>query len=409
MQTIHLGLRNLQRNYRRSLVTAMSIAFGFAAAALFAGYTQVVYRGLADQAVYGELLGQLTVSKSGFATEGRLHPQGYLFNAAEIAQISAIIHSHFPGIHIAPRLHLNGVLSNGRASTIFIAEGIDPHDMQILRSPRSRMSGGLEEGKPTAVTIANGLAEMLGLNEGKGAAVMVSTLSGQTNALDVVISDMFSTGNAGTNDKFMYLPLKLAQSLYDAENQTDRLTLLGQGSELTELDGVTLAAELKRSSFSVDIKTWQELSAFYRQVKVMFDIIFSFLLAVVLTIVVMSITSAINMNVVERTKEIGTLRAIGMKRLGVVRIFVTEALLLVLLGCVFGLVLTIAVRSGVNAADLSYQPPNATDRVPLYIGLDAGKTVMAAIMLLILSVAAAWLPARRVAHQSVIDSLGHAW
>lgn len=408
MKTIIFGMRNLQRNYRRSLVAAMSIAFGFAAAALFAGYTQVVYRGLADQAVYGELLGHLTVSKSGFAAEGRLHPQIYLFNAEEIVQISTIIQSNFPDIHIAPRLHLNGMLSNGRASTIFIGEGIDPHDMQILRGPRSRISGGLEEGKPTAVTVAVGLAEMLGLKEGSYAALMLSTMHNQTNALDVVISDLFSTGNAGTNDKFMYLPLKLAQTLYDAENQADRLTLLGQVRALTDADRGMLAAELKRAGYDVEIKTWQELSAFYRQVKVMFDMIFGFLLAIVLAIVVMSITSTMNMNVVERTKEIGTLRAIGMKRLNVVRLFVTEALLLILLGCVFGLVLTIAVRSGVNAADISYQPPNATDKVPLLIGMDINRSVMAAIMLCLLSVVSAWFPAKRAAHQPVIDSLAHA-
>lgn len=407
MRSVIFGLRNIQRNYRRSLVTAMSIAFGFAAASLFAGYMQIVYRGLADQAVYGELLGHLTIAKRGHATEGRLHPEQYLFSLDEIAKISAVIHASLPAMYIAPRLHLNGMLSNGRASTIFIAEGIDPHDMQILRGPRSRMSGGLEEGKPTAVTAASGLAEMLGLKEGSDAAVLVSTIHSQTNALDVVISDLFSTGNAGTNDKFMYMPLKLVQTLYDAENQADRLTLFSQGAAPTGTDRVMLEAALKDAGFDVEINTWQELSAFYRQVKSMFDMIFGFLLAIVVTIVVMSITNAMNMSVVERTKEIGTLRAIGMKRMGVISLFVTEALLMVVAGCVLGLAISIVVRMGVNAADISYQPPNATDRVPLLIGLDISRTFTAAVMLGVLSVISAWFPAKRAAHQSVIDSLAH--
>lgn len=407
MRSVIFGLRNLQHNYRRSLVTAMSIAFGFAAASLFAGYTQIVYRGLTDQAIYGELLGHLTISKRGLAMEGKLHPEQYLFSPDEIVKISSVVHANLPAMYIAPRLHLNGMLSNGRASTIFIAEGIDPHDMQILRGPRSRMSGGLEEGKPTAVTAANGLTEILGLKEGSDAAVMVSTMHSQTNALDVIISDLFSTGNAGTNDKFMYIPLKLVQTLYDAENQADRLTLLAQDEAPTEADRVMLEAALNGAGFDVKINTWQELSAFYRQVKSMFDMIFGFLLAIVLTIVFMSITNAMSMSVVERTREIGTLRAIGMKRMGVIRLFVTEALLLVVAGCVLGLAISFIVRMGVNAADISYQPPNATDKVPLLIGLDIGRTVIAAIMLSILSVVSAWFPARRAVHQPVIDSLGH--
>ena len=407
MNTLIFGIRNLQRNYRRSLVTASSIALGFAAAALFAGYTQIVYKGLSEQAIYGELLGHLTITKKGLTTAGRLYPEQYLFNRDVTEKISSIVHSTLADIYIAPRLHLNGLISNGRASTIFIAEGIVPRDMEILRGPRSRMSGTLEESNPTGITVAADLAGMLGLKEGSNAVLMLNTLRNQTNALDVVIADRFSTGNAATNDKFMYLPLKLAQTLYDAENSANRLTLLGLGRMPTEADRLLLETELKRAGFDVDIQTWQELSAFYRQVKAMFNMIFGFLLVIVLSIVVMSIANAMNVNVVERTKEIGTLRAIGMQRSGVIRLFVTEALLLVIGGCVLGLVLALLVRWGVNAADLSYQPPNATESVPLLIGVDIGKTLIAVCLLSVLSLVSAFFPARRAAHQPVVDSLGH--
>lgn len=407
MNILIFGIRNLQRNYRRSLVTASSIALGFAAAALFARYTQIIYRGLSEQAIYGELLDHLTITKKGLATEGRLYPEQYLFNRDVTEKISSIVHSTLADIYIAPRLHLNGLISNGRASTIFIAEGIAPRDMELLRGPRSRMSGALEQSKPTGITVAADLAGMLGLKEGSSAALMLNTLHNQTNALDVVIADRFSTGNAATNDKFMYLPLKLTQTLYEPEQSADRLTLLGQGRASTEADRVRLAAEFKRTGLEVDIQTWQELSAFYRQVKAMFNMIFGFLLVIVLSIVVMSIANAMNVNVVERTKEIGTLRAIGMQRSGVIRLFVTEALLLVIGGCVLGLVLALLVRWGVNAADLSYQPPNATESVPLLIGVDIGKTLVAVCLLSVLSLISAFFPARCAAHQPVVDSLGH--
>lgn len=407
MKYMIFGLRNLQRNFRRSLVAVMSIALGFAAASLFAGYTHTVYRGLSEQAIYGALIGHLTIEKKGYATLGRLHPEQYLFDQNEIEKISAVVNESLADIYIAPRLYLKGIISNGRASTIFIAEGIDPHDMQILRGPRGRTSGSLEENKPTSVTLAVDLAGMLGLKESSYAALMLSTMHSQTNALDVTVSDIFSTGNAGTNDKFMYLPLKLAQTLYDAENRADRLTLLGQSRALTETDREMLALELKRAGMDVEIKTWQEISVFYRQVKAMFDMIFGFLLAIVTTIVVLSIANAMSMSVVERTREIATLRAIGLKQLGIIRLFVTEALLLVLVGCLLGFMITAAVRLGVNAADISYQPPNATDSVPLYIGLDISRILIAAVLLSILGVVSAWFPARRAARLPVIDSLAH--
>ncbi len=139
----------------------------------------------------------------------------------------------------------------------------------------------------------------------------------------------------------------------------------------------------------------------------MFDMIFSFILAIVLTIVVMSVANAMGMSVVERTREIGTLRAIGLRRAGVVRLFVTEALLLVGLGCLAGMALTLLVRAGVNAAGLSYIPPNATDRVLLLVGLDGARMLSTSGLLGLLGLVAAFFPARRAARRPVTESLAH--
>ena len=49
MNTTKLALRGLMRNRRRSVVTLLAIAFGFAAISLFAGYTHNVYDGMARQ------------------------------------------------------------------------------------------------------------------------------------------------------------------------------------------------------------------------------------------------------------------------------------------------------------------------------------------------------------------------
>lgn len=407
MNAFAFAFLNLGRNLRRSLVTILSVSLGFAAVALFAGYTLMVYKGLEDQAIYGEMIGHLTVEKASFAKEGRLSPDKSLFTVSELAALQAEIHRQVPGAFIAPRLGISGMLSNGIVSTIFIAEGIAPTDMKALRGPRSFASGMLEENAQNSATVARGLAEILSLKEGSDASVLVSTIHGQANASDLVVSDVFVTGNAGTEDKFLYVPLSLARTLYDADERADRLTILLPSTNSLEEQRAALLQSLNGAGFQVKISTWQELSAFYRQVKSMFDMIFGFLLVIVITIVVMSITNAMSMSVVERTKEIGTLRAIGMRRSGIVRLFAAEAVLLVVLGCAIGLLLTLAVRYGVHGLDISYQPPNSTDRVPLLIGLDIGKSAIAASVLSLLGVLAAYVPAWRAARNPIIDSLAH--
>ncbi len=407
MNTLKLGLRNLRRNFRRSLTTALSIAFGFAAVALFSGYTKLIYLGLTEQAVHGELIGHLTLSKKGMKQEGRLHPERYLLRAEEITRIKEIIQRELPGAQVAPRLNLSGLASNGRISTIFLADGVAPDDMRVLRGPRHSDIGALSPTAPQGVTMARGLAALLGLKDGDDLSLLVSTVHGQANAADASIVNTYTTGNAGLEDKAVFLPLALAQSLYDATDRADRLTILLPDIAATDAARKQLVAAATASGLDVEVETWQELSAFYRQVKGMFDMIFTFILAIVLAIVVMSVTNAMSMSVVERTREIGTLRAIGLRRLGVVRLFVTEAMLLVGIGCLSGLALTLLVRAGVNAADITYVPPNGTGRIPLLVGIDAGKMIFTFVLLAVLGLVASLFPARRAARQAITVSLAH--
>lgn len=415
---IALALRGLLRNRRRALVTLLAIALGFAAIALFAGYTHNIYRGLSQQAIHGELLGHLTLSKRGMSREGKLNPERYLLSADDVLRISTLVRTEPQVKLITPRLALSGIVSNGRASTIFVAEGLDPAAVRELQAGMyanmtaeyAAAIGGvqvLDAGKPDSVALAAGLAGLLHLKPGDSAAVLTNTLGGQANALDIQVAGLFNTGNAATNDLFAYMPLQLVRSLYDADGRADRLTILLDDIDATESVRTKLLKKLAKAGFDVEISTWNELSAFYTQVHGMFDMIFGFIFSIVITVVVMSVANSMGMAVVERTREIGTLRAIGLRRGGVIGLFVGEAALLVLLGCIAGLLLTLGVRYGINFADISYVPPNQTSRVPLLVDLDTARIAFTALMLAVVGALAAWMPARRAAKQPIIDALGH--
>lgn len=416
--TLTLALRGLARNRRRSAVTLLAIAFGFAAITLFAGYTHNVYDGLARQSIHGELLGHLTLYKRGMKTEGKLDPDRYMLKQAEVDAITRLLADESRIQLIAPRLGFSGLISNGRASTIFIAEGIAPAAMAALQknvlTEQERASGlydniakRLDPAHQEVVELSSGLVDLLHLTTGGQAAILSNTLSGQANALDITVGHIFNTGNAGSNDKFAFVPLELARSLLDAEGRADRLTLLLDDVSQTNALRRHLSIKLKAAGFDVEIQTWQELSDFYNQVHDMFDMIFGFIFSIVLTVVVMSVANSMGMTVVERTREIGTLRAIGLKRSGVVQLFTMESMLLSVFGCLAGLLLALAVRWGINVAHISYTPPNSASAVPLLVDIDAARVAFTFALMCVVGTLAAYLPARRAANSDIIDALGH--
>ena len=411
--TFKLALRGLLRNRRRSLVTLLAIALGFSAIALFAGYTHNVYGGLARQSIHDEMIGHLTVSKRGMRTEGKLDPERYLLTQAEVDAISQLLRDEPHVKLVAPRLALSGLLSNGRASTIFIAEGVEPRAMARLQQSEAdnavvpKIKKQLDPARPEVVELSEGLADMLHLASGGQGAMLVNSLSGQANALDVTVGHTFNTGNARSNDKFAFMTLDLTRTLLDAEGRADRLTVLLDDVSQTKMLRDHLLTNLNGAGYAVEIQTWQELSDFYNQVHGMFDMIFGFIASIVLTVVVMSVANSMGMTVVERTREIGTLRAIGLKRSGVVRLFTTESMLLTLIGCLLGLLITLTVRWGINLANISYIPPNSVAPVPLLVDMDIGRVSFTFILMSVVGTLAAYMPARRAARKDIIDALGH--
>jgi putative ABC transport system permease protein len=124
--------------------------------------------------------------------------------------------------------------------------------------------------------------------------------------------------------------------------------------------------------------------------------------------VVMSVVNTMGIAVLERTREIGTLRALGLKRRGVGLLFAIEGAIIGLLGSIFGIVLNIAAWALIKGVEPTYVPPGVSTPVTLAVNLVPSLMIMLMIFLVLLSLIAAILPARRAARQNVVDALGHA-
>jgi putative ABC transport system permease protein len=407
---IKIAIRNIVKNRRRSFVTLLAIATGFAAVSLFRGYADNTYWGLRQMAVRGEGLGHLTIYKRGWLKKGKTDPEKYMFSQRQIQEVIDLVEEDDDVVLATPQINISGLVSNGSTSAIFLANGVIPRDEKIIKGSwaafRPVKGGGLSDEKPYGVEMAEDLASHLDLKPGSDAVVMASTLDGQMNALDIQVIGVYDTGSDATNDKYIRVPFVFAQSLYDTE-QADRIVVLLDDWKKTEQTRKQLLSVLSGQGLDCEIKTWNELSLFYSKVKGMFDMIFMFLFFIVLVIVVMSVVNTMGMAVIERTREIGTLRALGLKRRGVGLLFAIEGAMIGLLGSILGIALNVAVWAIIRAVEPTYIPPGVSTPVSLTVNLVPQAMLMLAVFLIVLSLIAAILPARRAARQNVVEALGH--
>jgi putative ABC transport system permease protein len=410
-----IGVRNLFRNGRRSMFTIIAIGLGFLAVNALGGFTAYIFTSLKDSYIYGEANGHLTVFKNGFLDKGKLDPVRYLLSEKELATIRGVL-ANYPEVVVAtPALQVSGLLSNGQVSTIFVGTGRVPSDIRAIGSRAIDVAGKIKlyDGKPLAddmeygIGVSHGLAQQLNLKMGATAVAMAPTVSGQINALDGQLLQLIDAPIDALEDKLTSLPLAFAQKLYDTTS-VDRVTVLLRDDSQTYAMRARLAKALTGAGLDVELKTWNELSPFYTKVKKMFNVIFLITFLIVFLIVVMSVVNTVGMSVMERTREIGTLRALGVKRRGIVALFAMESMILGAFGSLLGVVLMLAVTGTIQLLHPTWVPPQITRAVPLHIYLVAQYWLYSVILLLFLSLFSAIFPARKAARMEITSALGFA-
>jgi len=414
MTFLKIALRNLVKNGRRSFFTILAIGLGFAAVTMFGGFTSYMYSALQDALIYGQANGHLTIFKKGFLSDTHDAPEKYLISAEESVKISKTLASFSEVAFQMPQLQISGLLSNGEVSTIFVASGRQPSAVRKIRGSAPGILGNiklfqgdeLKDDVPYGVGVSRGLARLLDLKLHGSAIAMMSTAAGQVNAMDVEVFQLIDSPIELLNDKLMFVPLDFAQALFDTKG-VDRISVLLKKTAQTERVRKLVADELARQGLQVEVRTWQELAPSYGKVKDMFNMIFGFIFVIVFVIVVMSVINTVGMAIMERTREIGTLRTLGVKRSGIVLLFTAESGLLGLFGCGLGIIFCAISQLVVKLLEPTWTPPGITKAIPLEIKIIPGYLLLSLVFLVTLSLLAAVMPAWRAARRPIVEALGH--
>ncbi|MCA8102243.1 ABC transporter permease [Burkholderia contaminans] len=460
-----LAFRNLLRNRRRSSTTLLAMVVGLTAILLFGGYARDINYGL--QTSYVRQGGHLQIQHRDYFLYGSGDPVSY-----GIADYRKIIDTVLGDPELArevtvvtPVLTINGIAGNFAAgvSRTVSGSGIVVADQNRMRQWNDY--GFADRATPLALTdsaanaavIGTGVARVLrlcdalrvpdcrdpvtaapagasdlpddiaSLSQAEAAAkpahrsglarleLLTSNAYGAPNVAELSVIAAQKQGVKQIDDMFVQVHLPQAQQLVYGSGPNAKVTsIVVQLKHTADLPAARARIQtLLRTRLAgepLEVLGFATLNPQYGQVTGMFGAIFGFIAVLIATIVLFTVGNTMNMAVMERTHEIGTLRALGLRRAGIRRLFVCEGCLLGMCGAVAGTVLALAAGVAINRAGLHWTPPGQTDPVALSVRVwgEFGMILRYALGVTVVATLSAWLPAHRAARLPIVDALRFA-
>ena len=208
-----------------------------------------------------------------------------------------------------------------------------------------------------------------------------------------------------------------AMSVFVPENELRRLTGLGEGeyhriiarladNDLT--DRVT--PEVKEALPGLEVMNWKEIQTDLAMIADYMNQIYGIFMALILAALAFGIVNTMLMSVLERTRELGMLSAIGMNRRRVFTMIMLESIFLSVVGgfagmVVSGVVIGITGRTGINLVKYSEGMEAFGYSAHLYPTIGADFFLMLTVLIVITGILSAIYPARKALQLNPVEAL----
>lgn len=400
-----LALRNLTRHRKRSAIALATIGFGVIALLLAGGFIEWIFWGMREGAIQSRL-GHIQVTRPDYFSVGSADPFAYLLPEDLVDELNLEV---IPGIEVlSQRLSLSGLISYGDVTIGFTGEGVDPGKDAALSQHLIIVEGdGLDAGNPDGMLLGRGLAANLGVNVGDTVVVLATAASGGLNGVEGMVQGLFQSASKEFDDAALRMPIDIARQLLRTSGAHSWVLLLEQ-TELTDTVLQTLQSKYPVAASGLEFTPWYTLADFYNKTVKLFSRQMNVVRLIIALIIILSISNILIMSVLERTGEIGTLMAIGFKRWNILQLFVSEGLLLGVIGGGCGVVIGTVLAKIISIIGIPMPPPPGMDvgftgKILVSWSLTAGVLLLA----LLTTLAGSLYPAWKASRMEIVDALRH--
>jgi putative ABC transport system permease protein len=398
-----LALRNVFRQRARSVATLIAIAIGVAGLILAGGFVQDIFVQLGEAIIHAQT-GHLQVTLKGDQDGKSRARERYLIDKPDQLKVSLAGEA---GVEkVFERLNFSGVINNGKRDLGIIGEGIEPDAEGKVSTYLRYMEGRpLSDKDVDGIVVGQGVAKSMGLKVGDRVNLVISLAQGAANVLDFELVGVFQSFSKEFDARAVRIPLPAARELLDTQSAHVLVVMLEQTTDTARVAESLLAGY---GGKGYEIAQWNKLSDFYEKTVQLYDRQFGVLRLIILLMVLLSVANSVNMTIFERTREFGTVIALGTRPSVVFRSVMTECAMIGFIGAVLGAAIGSLLAIAISAIGISMPPPpNANLGYTAVIRLVPGEVLTAAAIGFVATCLAAIRPALRVSRLDVGEALRH--
>ncbi len=406
LRLVRIAARNVVRNRRRTFFTLSTIVLCVATTVVVRGIIGATTRSITENVTKG-VTGDIQIYPPGYMDAVDAVPLDLTFAAGgEVEKSLADL-----DLAYSPRLRFAGMIFGKDDRTSFFSGiAIDP-DLEAKVCPRLSeaqvVDGRYLKGRTNReVLLSRPFAEVLGVTTGDTVAILGRSVHGSISAKELKIIGLFEPAVPEAGMKVLYVPLEVGQSFVDLYDEYTEIAASAATLDASQ-DLITgLTTRFANGGEPVaEVYFWTDTMKFFQTV-----IGFQQAMAQVVTIIFFLIATAAIFNtmlmaVMERIKEVGISRALGMRKRQVRRLFLTEGALLGVFGAGIGVAIGGALVAVFGQVGLEFLPPGAAVPVVLHPSTTLLTIGLVSALAIVTSILAAFQPAAFASRMRPLDAL----
>ena len=307
-------------------------------------------------------------------------------------KIQSIILAQKDVVVVTPQVNSNVFYNNGKSQISGLSVGIKPDEANLMYDIKSFMVEGnfdLLKSKPNGIVIGSGISEKMNLSVNDN--INLTSSKGINRTFKIV--GIFKTNNSVTDKSKSYINIAASQQLLKQGNSyiTDINVNIKNPEKAEEI--------AKKISDLTGYKAegWKQANETLMATNKMRKMIITFVSLTILLVAGFGIYNILNMTVSQKINDIAILKAMGFKGKDVIRIFVTQAVTIGLMGVIAGVIMATILITLLKrvylGGDIGYFP----------VDYEPTKFVQGVVIGLIITFFAGYIPAKKAAKIDPVD------